>query len=96
MFPRRERTDLFAAAVALLLASGVSPLPARAQAGDGEAQALEKLERRFERLQHRLDELEKVIDDVLWYHRFSHVAFVDKVRQVGPPPAGATVACLLS
>ncbi|MBU4494600.1 MAG: prolyl oligopeptidase family serine peptidase [Acidobacteria bacterium] len=39
----------------------------------------------LETLQHRLDQLEKVIDDVLWFDRVGDVAFVDKVRIVGPP-----------
>jgi dipeptidyl aminopeptidase/acylaminoacyl peptidase len=32
-----------------------------------------------------LDELEKIMDDVFWFHRVGDVAFVDKVRIVGPP-----------
>ena len=31
----------------------------------------------------------KTIDDVLWFHRVGDVAFVDKVRHVGPPPANS-------
>lgn len=38
-------------------------------------------------LEHRLDVLEKAIDDVLWYHKVGDVAFIDKVRIYGPPPA---------
>ena len=45
------------------------------------------LEKRFEALQHRLDVLEKSIDDVLWYQKVDDVALVDKIYQVGPPPA---------
>ena len=48
---------------------------------------LNDLERRFENLDHTLNVLEKTIDDVLWYHRVGDVAFIDKVRHVGPPPA---------
>lgn len=48
-------------------------------------QRLQRLERNFESLRHRLDVLQKVIDDVLWYNRVGDVAWVDKVRIVGPP-----------
>lgn len=51
------------------------------------AAELQKLNRQFENLNHRLDELEKAIDDGLWFDRVGDVAFVDKIRQVGPPPA---------
>jgi len=47
--------------------------------------SLQKLLREFENLNHRLDVLQKVIDDVLWYHRVGDIAYVDKVRIVGPP-----------
>ena len=47
----------------------------------------EFLKKKFESLNHRLDVLEKVIDDVLWYHKVGDIAHVDKVRHVGPPPA---------
>jgi dipeptidyl aminopeptidase/acylaminoacyl peptidase len=46
---------------------------------------LESLEKRFEGLSHSLSVLEKAIDDVLWYHKVGDVAWVDKVRHVGPP-----------
>ncbi|MGB8952014.1 MAG: alpha/beta fold hydrolase [Candidatus Aminicenantales bacterium] len=46
---------------------------------------LKYLRQQFESLEHRLDVLEKVIDDVLWYHKVGDVAYVDKVRIVGPP-----------
>jgi dipeptidyl aminopeptidase/acylaminoacyl peptidase len=45
------------------------------------------LQRWFYNLRHRLDVLEKLVDDVLWYHKVGDVAYVDKVRHVGPPPA---------
>ena len=45
------------------------------------------LERRFENLGHSIDMLEKSIDDILWYHKVGDVAYVDKVRHVGPPRA---------
>lgn len=64
----------------------VSPIEAAAAAGD-EEDKYARLEREFENLLHRLDVLEKSIDDVLWFHRLGDVAYVDKVRHVGPPPA---------
>lgn len=45
---------------------------------------IDQLERQLEDLGHTLDTLEKGIDDVLWYHRVGDVAWVDKVRHVGP------------
>ncbi len=55
------------------------------------SEALEKklniLEQRFEYLEHNLDMLQKSIDDVLWYHKVGDIAYIDKVRHVGPPRA---------
>jgi len=51
---------------------------------------LENIERQFESLGHRFDSLGKLVDDVLWYHKVGDVAFVDKVRHVGPPPANVS------
>ncbi len=48
---------------------------------------LDRLERRFNNLGHTMDVLQKAIDDVLWYHKVGDIAFVDKVRHVGPPLA---------
>ncbi|MBN2415022.1 S9 family peptidase [bacterium] len=48
---------------------------------------MQSLEARFESLGHQLDMLNKAVDDVLWYHKVGDVAWVDKVRHVGPPPA---------
>lgn len=45
----------------------------------------DKLDKYFYQLEHRLDVLEKMIDDVLWYNKVGDLAFVDKVRHVGPP-----------
>ncbi len=45
-----------------------------------------ELQKKFNALRHRLDVLEKSIDDVLWYHKVGDVAYIDKVRHVGPPP----------
>ena len=47
----------------------------------------EMLKREFERMRHRMDMLEKSIDDILWYHKVGDIAYVDKVRHVGPPPS---------
>jgi len=63
------------------------PLHLLAQSTSGTVQEkLNQLERRFESLGHRLDVLQKSIDDVLWFHKVGDIAFVDKVRHVGPPP----------
>jgi len=43
------------------------------------------LQQRFEYLEHNLDILQKSIDDVLWYHKVGDIAYIDKVRHVGPP-----------
>jgi len=51
------------------------------------SETLKKMELKFEDLGHRLDMLEKLMDDILWYNRVGDVAFIDKVRHVGPPPA---------
>jgi dipeptidyl aminopeptidase/acylaminoacyl peptidase len=48
-------------------------------------EALKLMSRRFESLRHYLDILDKKIDDVLWYHKVGDIAFIDKVRHVGPP-----------
>jgi dipeptidyl aminopeptidase/acylaminoacyl peptidase len=46
---------------------------------------IQLLKREFKDLEHRLDVLEKMIDDVLWYHKVGDICFVDKVRITGPP-----------
>ncbi|MCP5048057.1 MAG: S9 family peptidase, partial [bacterium] len=43
------------------------------------------MEKRFRSLRHRLDVIEKVTDDILWYHKVGDLAYIDKVRHVGPP-----------
>lgn len=45
------------------------------------------LKRQLDSFRHRLDMLEKAIDDILWFHKVGDIAWIDKVRQVGPPPA---------
>lgn len=47
---------------------------------------LSELERQFEMLDHTLSALGKSVDDILWYNKVGDVAFIDKVRHVGPPP----------
>ncbi|HLP62023.1 MAG TPA: alpha/beta fold hydrolase [Candidatus Deferrimicrobium sp.] len=75
---------LFVLAVSILGCFFV-PLGAEDKAADGkEVQVLQK---KFEDLTHRLDVLEKAVDDVLWYHKVGDIAYIDKVRHVGPPPA---------
>lgn len=60
--------------------------PSTAQSTSGEESAeMRFLRQRFESLNHRLDVLEKKIDDVFWYSKVGDVAYVDKVRIVGPP-----------
>jgi len=47
----------------------------------------ELLKHQFENLGHRFDTLKKAIDDILWFQRLGDVAYIDKVRHVGPPRA---------
>ncbi len=54
-------------------------------AAQEDSKELAFLKRQFEDLSHRFDELQKSIDDVLWFERVGDIAFVDKVRIVGPP-----------
>jgi len=58
----------------------------RAQSQSSE-EMINEIKKQFENLDHRLDVLQKSIDDILWYHKVGDVAFVDKVRLVGPPSA---------
>jgi len=74
---------LCAGAAAFVLWSAVSGF-GQAAASD-ESQELSFLKRQFEDLSHRLDQLEKSIDDILWFERVGDMAWVDKVRIVGPP-----------
>lgn len=50
-----------------------------------QSEELRILKSRFEGLQHRLDIMEKLVDDVLWFHRVGDICWVDKVRITGPP-----------
>lgn len=56
-------------------------------AGDHGEKLANQIDKKFQDLRHRLDVLEKVSDDILWYHKVGDIAFIDKVRHVGPPPA---------
>jgi len=58
-----------------------------ARADNRDADRLRRLEQALDMMEHRLDVLEKGIDDVLWYHKVGDIAYVDKVRHVGPPLA---------
>lgn len=62
-------------------------LPATAFGQESTEEFRTGVSKRFESMEHRLDELEKGIDDILWYHKVGDVAFIDKIYQVGPPPA---------
>lgn len=66
----------------MFIIGGFTAFPSAAE--DKNVQPLKK---QFDRLGHRMDQLEKAIDDVLWYHKVGDVAFIDKVRHVGPPSA---------
>lgn len=48
---------------------------------------IDRLQRQIESMSARFDRLEKMIDDVLWYHKVGDVALVDKVYITGPPKA---------
>ncbi|MBN1196663.1 MAG: S9 family peptidase [Candidatus Aminicenantes bacterium] len=76
---QNARLLMCAALAAVLL------IPAVTFGISGPDEDTKKLEKRFDDLRHRLDVLEKTIDDVLWFHRLGDIAFVDKVRHVGPP-----------
>jgi dipeptidyl aminopeptidase/acylaminoacyl peptidase len=58
------------------------PLDGEDKGKDSELQMLQK---RFDSMRHRLDVLQKAVDDVLWYHKVGDIAYIDKVRHVGPP-----------
>lgn len=58
-----------------------------ADAQSPSSEKLETVEQLLRDYRHRFDKLEKMIDDVLWYHRVGDVAIVDKVFIYGPPSA---------
>jgi dipeptidyl aminopeptidase/acylaminoacyl peptidase len=77
------RTRISLIAIVLLAAFFQSVGPAILSAED--SPRIEDLSKAIESLQHRLDEIEKSIDDVTWFERVGDVAFIEKVRIVGPP-----------
>jgi dipeptidyl aminopeptidase/acylaminoacyl peptidase len=60
-------------------------LPGQSSTENNGEDEFQYLKRQFYNLNHRLDRLEKIIDDVLWYHKVGDICYVDKVRIVGPP-----------
>jgi dipeptidyl aminopeptidase/acylaminoacyl peptidase len=70
---------------AFLLVILIPGLLSAQASGEDQSEELRLLRSGFENLQHRLDELEKLVDDVLWFHRVEDVCWVDKVRITGPP-----------
>jgi len=79
---KRVREKVFLMGILLL---GLAALLAAQSSPAEESAELKYLKQQFESLSHRLDQLEKSIDDVLWFDRVGDVAYVDKVRIVGPP-----------
>jgi len=65
--------------------SGILMTPLAADSSDGKKDLQQQVEKGFQWLRHRLDVLEKSSDDVLWYHKVGDIAYIDKVRHVGPP-----------
>lgn len=63
-----------------------SALPG-SSSGDRVEKKIDKLQSAVQQLHHRLDVLEKISDDILWYKKVSDIAYIDKVRHTGPPPA---------
>ncbi len=61
--------------------------PTASMANENQEDISSKMDKKFEVLSHRLDMLQKVINDVLWYDRVGDIAYIDKVRHVGPPLA---------
>lgn len=76
---------LYARLVICAALAVVVAMPSFAQGEGGTDNDTKKLEKRFDDLDHRLDVLEKAVDDLLWFQRLGDVAFIDKVRHVGPP-----------
>jgi len=70
----------------LVISFGITVSAGGQEAADEDDQGA-MIQKQFEALNHRLDVVEKLIDDVLWYHRVGDLAIIDKVRHVGPPPA---------
>ncbi len=73
--------------LALLLMLSFYSAHAQSETEEKLAERLESLEERFDRLGHTLSMLQKGVDDILWQHKVGDIAWVDKIRHVGPPRA---------
>ncbi len=83
---RKKRFERMSCLVILgLLVSGLGYSGSAPAASQDDGRELAYLKQQFAALSDRFDELEKSIDDILWFERVGDVAFVDKVRIVGPP-----------
>ncbi len=78
---------IFCIFLLMLSMLGYFSVPSAAEEKAVESKEVELMQKKFEDLNHRLDVLEKSVDDVLWYHKASDIAYIDKVRHFGPPPA---------
>ncbi|MCK4763133.1 MAG: S9 family peptidase [Candidatus Aminicenantes bacterium] len=85
MINKRKWAIITALSLSLLFFLRILP-GAESAADNGQDKEYKLLKQRFDSLRHRLDELQKGIDDVLWYHKVEDIAYIDKVRHVGPPP----------
>jgi len=83
---KKSCEKIFSAVIVMAVLGFVPLSPALAQvSSQAESAELRYLRQQFEALNHRLDVLEKAVDDVTWFERVGDVAYVDKVRIVGPP-----------
>lgn len=84
MHPRSQRFVPVILFTLVLLFGTVNPA-VKGATTDDDSPELKYLRQQFESLRHELSQLQKTIDDVLWFQRVGDVAYVDKVRIVGPP-----------
>lgn len=83
---RTQNRPIICLSFSILMCGFILAASGQGQISSGEeSEEIRYLRRQFESFQHRMNELEKAIDDVLWFHRLGDVAYVDKVRIVGPP-----------
>lgn len=82
-----SKNSLITGLILIFVWCGLFFTGASLHAGDDTETLAKQIDKRFQSLRHRLDELEKVTDDILWYHKVGDIAFIDKVRHYGPPPA---------
>ena len=82
----RNKTGHILLVVFMTLTSAFPCFKAYSQdkAPDALLNEITKLNKRLDNLEHSLDKIEKLVDDVLWYDKVGDIAFVDKVRHVGP------------